>query len=148
MSPRSPVARIAILVFALLCAPPARAGEFVDTAGRHVPVPDHVGRVMAADPVAALFVFVLAPERLVGWPLPLSARERGYIPARSARLPVTGLIAGPNPVAAEAAIRRWHPDLVLQVGPPSPAMIDYADAVQARTGTPVLVIDGSIQRIP
>jgi len=75
-----------VLLFAGLFATPVGAAGFVDSAERYVVVPDRVGRVMGADQSAAVLVFVLAPEKLVGWSRPLTREQRAYIPARLARL--------------------------------------------------------------
>jgi iron complex transport system substrate-binding protein len=47
----------------------AAAGrETGDAAGRPVPVPDRLARVMAAGPIAAAALYVLAPDLVVRWP--------------------------------------------------------------------------------
>ena len=88
MSLRSSAAGVA-LILALLAAP-GQAADFVDSAERYIVLPDRIGRVMAADQSAAVLVFVLAPEKLVGWSRPLSRGQRAYLPAKFARLPVVG----------------------------------------------------------
>src|SRR5205807_722883 len=45
---------------------PAQAGDFIDSAGRRVLLPEPIERVMPANPTAEVLVFVLAPQRLVG----------------------------------------------------------------------------------
>ena len=65
MSLRSPAAWVTIFLL-VLCAAPDRAAAFVDSAERYVVVPERVGRVMAANQSAAVLVFVLAPEKLLG----------------------------------------------------------------------------------
>ena len=42
-------ARLAALSLIALAATPTLAAEFTDSAGRHVMVPDHINRAMAAD---------------------------------------------------------------------------------------------------
>ena len=56
-----------------------------------------IGRVMPADQSAAVLIYVLAPEKLVGWSQPLSRAQQAFIPAKFARLPVVGQIDGPTP---------------------------------------------------
>ena len=89
MSLRSPAVWI-VLLFVTVFAVPGRAADFVDSAERYVVLPDRIGRVMAADQSAAVLVFVLAPEKLVGWSRPLTREQRAYLPAKFARLPVAG----------------------------------------------------------
>jgi len=86
---RSPIAWMTVFLLMLL-AGPVRAAGFVDAAERYVVVPDRVGRVMTANPPADVLVFVLAPEKLVGWSAPLSRGQRAYLPAKFARLPILG----------------------------------------------------------
>jgi iron complex transport system substrate-binding protein len=143
----SPAARIAFL-FVVLFAVPGRAAGFVDSAERYVVVPDRVGRVMAADQAAAVLLFVLAPEKLIGWSRPLSREQRGYIPAKFARLPVVGQLTGPNPTAGADAVARLHPDLIIDSGIVSPEAAARADAIQQQTRIPYILLDGSIQHIP
>src|SRR5437764_6442271 len=125
---RPPLAWLTILLLVLLAAPADAAG-FVDAAERYVVVPDRVGRVMTANPAADVLVFVLAPEKLVGWSAPLSRGQRGYIPPKFARLPVLG-----QPTAQIAA--RMRPDLIIEAGPVTPEAAARADQVQQQTGIP------------
>ena len=131
-----------------LFAAPGRAADFVNSAERYVVLPDRVGRVMAADQSAAVLVFVLAPEKLVGWSRPLSRDQRAYLPAKFARLPVVGQLTGPTPTAAADAVARLRPDLIIDTGIVSPEAAALADAIQQQTRIPYIVLDGSIQRIP
>jgi iron complex transport system substrate-binding protein len=144
---RSPVAWITVLLL-LLVAVPARAGGFVDYAERYVVVPDRVGRVMTANPAADVLVFVLAPEKLLGWSAPLTRGQRAYIPAKFARLPVLGELARPNPPDAAPIVARMHPDLIIEAGPITPEAAARADRVQQQTGVPYLVLDNGIQATP
>jgi iron complex transport system substrate-binding protein len=135
-------------VFLAILAGHCRAADFVDSAERYVLLPDRIGRVMAADQAAAVLVFVLAPEKLVGWSRPLSREQRAYIPAKIARLPVVGQLAGPNPTAAADAVARLRPDLIIETGIASPEAAALADQIQERTGIPYILLDGSIQHTP
>jgi iron complex transport system substrate-binding protein len=152
MSLRLPTAPIAFLFLVLLAAvlPAAqgRAADFVDSAERYVALPDRIGRVMAADQSAAVLVFVLAPEKLIGWSRPLSREQRAYLPAKFARLPVVGHLTGPNPTAAADAVARLRPDLIIDTGVVSPEAAALADAIQQQTRIPYIILDGSIQNTP
>jgi iron complex transport system substrate-binding protein len=147
MSPRLPGARIAFL-FLTLFAVPGQAADFVDSAERYVVLPDRIGRVLAADQSAAVLVFVLAPEKLVGWSRPLTREQRAYLPAKFARLPSTGQLSGPTPTASADTVVRLHPDLIIETGIVSPEATARADAIQQQTGTPYILLDGGIQQIP
>jgi iron complex transport system substrate-binding protein len=147
MSLRSLAARVAFLFLALV-GTPSRAADFVDSAERYVVLPDRIGRVMAADQSAAVLVFVLAPEKLVGWSRPLTREQRAYLPAKSARLPVVGQLSGPTPTASADAVARLRPDLIIDTGIVTPEAAARADAIQQQTRIPYILLDGSIQRIP
>ena len=144
---RSSAARIVLVCLALF-AVPGRAADFVDSAERYVVIPDRVGRVMAADQSAAVLVFVLAPEKLVGWSRPLTRQQQTYLPAKYARLPVVGQLTGPAPTATFDAVTRLRPDLIIDTGTVSPEAAARADAIQQQTRVPYILIDGSIQHIP
>jgi iron complex transport system substrate-binding protein len=147
MSLRSFARNALLLILALLPAPGWTA-DFVDSAERYVVLPDRVGRVMAADQAAAVLVFVLAPQKLVGWSRPLSREERAYLPAKFARLPVVGQLSGPTPTAAADTVARLRPDLIIDSAIASPEAAARADAIQQQTRVPYIVLDGGIQRIP
>ncbi len=144
---RSPIAWMTFLLLALL-AGTGRAGGFVDAAERYVVVPDRIGRVMTANPAADVLVFVLAPEKLLGWSAPLSRGQRAYIPAKFARLPIVGGTVRPNPAEAVQLIARMRPDLIIEAGPVTPEAAARAEQIQQQTGVPYLVLDNSIQATP
>jgi iron complex transport system substrate-binding protein len=147
MSRRFPAALIAFVSLVLL-AIPGRAADFVDAAERYVVVPDRIGRVMAADQSAAVLVFVLAPEKLVGWSRPLSRDQRALLPPKLGRLPVVGHLSGSNPTAGADVVARLRPDLIIDTGTVSPEAAALADAIQQQTRTPYIFLDGSIQGAP
>jgi iron complex transport system substrate-binding protein len=143
----SPAARIAFLFVAVI-AMPGQAADFVDSAERYVVLPDRIDRVMAANQSGAVLVFVLAPEKLVGWSRPLSREQRAYLPAKFARLPVVGQLSGPTPTTGVDAVARLRPDLIIDTSVVSPEAAARADAIQQQTRIPYVLLDGSIQRIP
>jgi iron complex transport system substrate-binding protein len=126
---------------------PCRAGPFVDAAERYVTVPDHIARVMTVTPAADVLVFVLAPEKLLGWSAPLSQAQRAYLPAKYARLPVVAPVSA-DPAETARLVERTHPDLVIESGPITPEMAARADVIQNQTRVPYIVLDNGIQAIP
>jgi iron complex transport system substrate-binding protein len=139
---RSSAVRLAALLFFALGATPGIAGEFTDSAGRIMILPDRIGRVMAADTTAEVLVYVLAPNKLLGWVEPPPA---GGLPKRTAHLPLIGPITTPGAVAAAARLR---PDVILDVGPVTPDRAAFADQTAQATGIPYILLDGSIDRTP
>jgi iron complex transport system substrate-binding protein len=138
-------ASLATLLLIAIGATSTRAAEFTDSAGRIVNLPDRIGRVMPAEPAAEVLVFVLAPDRLIGWAQPPRA---GPLPARYARLPVTGQLTGPNPTATSEAVARLHPDVIIDAGKVTPERAAFADQMQRATGRPYILVDSSIDRMP
>jgi iron complex transport system substrate-binding protein len=136
------------LFLLVLFAGPGRAAGFIDAAERYVVVPDRISRVMTANPPADVLVFVLAPEKLVGWSRAPSGGQRGYISAKFARLPIVGPLIRPVPGETAQLVARMHPDLIIESGPPSSDAAARADWVQQQTGVPYIVIDNSIQTAP
>jgi iron complex transport system substrate-binding protein len=142
---RNPCLRVLAFVLVAAGASPAIAKDFIDSGGRRVVVPDHINRVMAADPTGEVLVFVLTPQKLIGW---ARAPERGLLPAKYARLPVIGQLTGPRPTATAETVKRLRPDLVIDGGTVTPERVAFADQMQQATGTPYLLVDDSIARTP
>jgi iron complex transport system substrate-binding protein len=144
MTLRLPAALGAVLVIAVLGAPPAVAGEFTDSAGRIVTLPIRVNRVMTASPSADVLVFVLAPDKLIGWSRP----PRGGVPTRYAHLPIVGQLTGPTPTATAANVTRLRPDIVIDAGAVTPERAAFADQITQATGVPYILLDNSFDRAP
>ena len=145
---RSPAMRISVLLLSLLFAAPVRAAMFTDSAGRRVMLPDQIERIMPAGPASAVFVYVLVPNKLIGWTEPLSRAQRGLLPAKFARLPEIGQLGGASPTATAADVARLHPDLIIGYGVPSPPTVALADRIQQQTGIPYILVDDSLQQMP
>jgi len=142
---RLPAAPFAAVLLLALSAPPGQAGDFVDSAGRRVTLPDRITRVMPAGPTADVLIFVLTPEKLVGWS---RAPHTNYLPARYARLPLSGQLTGPNPTATPETVMRLRPDLIVDAAAVTPDRAAFADQIQRQTGVPYILVDNSIPRMP
>ncbi|HEY1797653.1 MAG TPA: ABC transporter substrate-binding protein [Stellaceae bacterium] len=138
------IAPVAALMLATLIGVSAEAGDYTDSAGRRVTLPDHVSRVLTAGPSADALVAVLAPNELMGWSRP---PQPPYLPKGIARLPVTGLMLGPKAPDAAGTVARLHPDLVIAAGVVTPERAALADQLQQETGVPVILVDDSMTRI-
>ena len=137
--PLRPFARLAALAIAALAAVPAFAAEFVDSAGRHLIVPDHISRVMAANASGEVLIYVLARDKLAGW----VQRPAGKQPPRLAQLPLLGPI---DNAGATGTIVRVKPDAIIDVGEVTPDRAAFADQVTQATGVPYILLDGSLDR--
>ena len=143
---RLPGALVVLLFATLVGSGPATA--FVDSAERYVVVPERIGRVIAVNQTAAVLVFVLAPEKLVGWTDALSRSQQAYLPAKFARLAAVGPLNRPNVPEAVQLVVRTHPDLIIESGPVSPEAATRADWFQQQTGVPYILLDNGIQTTP
>ncbi len=124
----------------------ASAASITDATGRSVTIPDHVGHVLPAGPPAAVLLEALAPDLMIGWPHALSPAQRAMLPDAVASLPPVPMLTGKTDQAA--AVPALHPDLVLDYGTVSPRYVALDEGIQARTGVPTILLDGSLSRAP
>ena len=134
---------------AVLLAPErARAATVSDSAGRAVPVPTRVERVFPAGPPAAIFLYTLAPELLIGWPRANRPEEREFLLPDIGNRPEVGRITGRGNTANLEVVLALRPDLILDVGSVNPTYVSLADRVQQQTGIPYALLDGRFEGIP
>jgi len=128
---------------ATLAAPRARAAGIVqDAAGRSVAVPDKVTRVFPAGPPAAILLYTLAPDLLLGWPRANRAEECAYMLPDICARPEVGRLTGRGNSANLEAVLALKPDLILDVGSTAPTFVSLATRVQEQTGIPYALLDG------
>jgi iron complex transport system substrate-binding protein len=120
----------------------AHAQTVSDGAGRAVPVPGQVQRAFPAGPPAAILLYTLAPELLIGWPRANRPEEREFLlPDVGARAEV-GRLTGRGNTANLEVVLSLKPDLILDVGSVSATYVSLADRVQQQTGIPYALLDG------
>ena len=118
---------------------PAAAGrQITDSAGRSVNVPDRIERVMAAGPPASVLLYVLCPEKLVGWVRKPREAELGYLAKKVHDLPEIGRLTGRGDTANLEAVVNAKPDVIIDFGSVTPTYASLADRVQSQTGIPYL----------
>jgi iron complex transport system substrate-binding protein len=139
---------IAGLSAAVLAPRAARAATVTDGAGRPVPVPERVERVFPAGPPAAIFLYTLAPELLIGWPRANRPEEREFLLPDVGARPEVGRITGRGNTANLEVVLALKPDLILDVGSVNPTYVSLADRVQQQTGIPYALLDGRFDGIP
>ena len=125
----------------------ARAAIVTDGAGRAVPVPARVERVFPAGPPAAIFLYTLAPELLLGWPRANRPEEREFLLPDIGSRPEVGRITGRGNTANLEVVLALKPDLILDVGSSSATYVSLADRVQQQTGIPYALLDGRFDGI-
>ncbi len=122
--------------------------SFTDAAGRRVELPAKIERVYAAGPPASILLFALAPEKVIGWTSPFRPEERPFVPVKYADLPTLGRLTGRGNSGNVETVLAARPDLIIDYGGVRPTYASLADRVQAQTGIPYLLIDGSFGLMP
>jgi len=130
---------------ALLAPRGARAATLTDSAGRSVPVPARVERVFPAGPPAAIMLYTLAPQLLLGWTRPNRAEEREFLLPDVGSRPEVGRITGRGNTANLEAVLGLKPDLILDVGYVTDTYVSLADRVQEQTGISYALLDGRFE---
>ena len=139
---------IAGLSAAILSPHRARAAAVVDGAGRSVAVPARVERVFPAGPPAAIFLYTLAPDLLLGWPHANRPQEREFLLPDIGSRPEVGRITGRGNTANLEVVLALKPDLILDVGSVNATYVTLADRVEQQTGIPYALLDGRFDGIP
>ena len=119
-----------------------------DSAGRRVEVPDRIEKVFAAGPPASILLYIVAPQRMTGWPNPPTLEERPFIAAPYRDLPALGRLTGRGGTANLEIVLSSKPDLILDFGSVRDTYVSLADAVQEQTKIPYILIDGRFEATP
>lgn len=120
-----------------------QARSFTDAAGRVIDIPDTITTVLTAGPPAETLIVTLAPDMLAGWVRQPSEAALALLPEGVRDLPVYGRLTGDGGSANMEAVLAARPDLIIDVGTVNDTYISLADQVQAQTGIPYILIDGS-----
>ncbi len=131
----------------LLLVLPAAARSIRDATGRSVELPETIGRILPAGQPAAILVYRLAPEKLLGWPRKPSAAGLAFLLPAARALPEIGVLLR-NGKVNDGAIAEQKPDVIVDHGSLAPDYVAAAERVQAETGIPYLLFDGALERSP
>ena len=140
-----PLTRRALLAAAsaaLLAREQARADTVTDDTGRALQLPARVHRVFPAGPPAAILLYTLAPELLLGWPRANRPEECAYMLPNICARPEVGRLTGRGNTANLENVIALKPDLILDVGSTSATYVSLAERVQQQTGIPYALLDG------
>ena len=113
-----------------------------DSAGRAVAVPAKIERIFAAGGPAAVAVYVMRPDAMVGWPRANRDEEKPYLLPGVRDLPEVGMLTGRGDTANVEIVLKMKPDLVLDFGSVRGTFVSLADSTQQRTGIPYALVDG------
>jgi iron complex transport system substrate-binding protein len=101
---------------------------------------------MASGPAAAVVLYVLAPEKMIGWPSAPRPNERAFISAAARDLPEFGRLTGRGDTANVEVVLNAKPDLIFDFGSVSPTFVSLAERVQQQTGIPYLLFSGRLDQ--
>lgn len=124
----------------------AETRVFTDAAGRRVAVPAQIARVFAAGRPAAITIYTLAPDKLLGWPQAFRDEEKAFLPQRYAALPVLGGLFGRAKSGDLEALVAAKPDIIIDIGSIDPSHVSAADRIQEQIGIPYVIFDGSFAK--
>jgi iron complex transport system substrate-binding protein len=130
---------------ALLAPRFARAANITDAAGRKITIPDTVARVFPAGPPAAIMLYTLAPDLLLGWPRANRAEECALMLPDVCARPEVGRLTGRGNTANLESVLALKPDLILDVGSTTPTFASLAARVQEQTSIPYALLDGRFE---
>ena len=114
--------------------------EITDMAGRTVVVPDEIETVFSSSTVTAIFMYTLAPDKLLGWNYELNEMEKSIIWEEYHDLPNFGMGDSINYEAVIAA----DPTIAVNVGTINDKMISDCDKLSKSLGVPVVAVDGDL----
>lgn len=127
---------------------PAFAGSILDSAGRTVTAPDKVLRVYPAGPPAAVEIYTLAPDLLIGWLEPIEPDARDFLlPDIVGRPQISRLTSRNSDKVNVEAITAAKPDVIVDIGDVNSNYQTIAERVQKETNIPYALIDGHIDRM-
>jgi iron complex transport system substrate-binding protein len=132
---------------ALLAPRLSRAAGVTDATGRTLQVPAKVERVFPAGPPAAILLYTLAPELLLGWPRANRPEECAYMLPDVCARPEVGRITGRGNTANLESVIALKPDLILDVGSTNATYVSLAERTQEQTGIPYALLDGRFDAI-
>lgn len=136
------------LFLVLMSAAHVSARTVTDSAGRKVEIPDRIEKVFAAGPPASILLYILAPEKMTGWPDPPRGEERPFIAPAYRDLPALGRLTGRGGTANLEVVLKTRPDLILDFGSVRDTYVSLADNVQEQTKIPYILIDGRFSATP
>lgn len=120
----------------------AETREITDMAGRKVTVPtaENIKSVFSAGPVAAIFLYMVVPDKLLGWNYELNDVEKSIILDKYQDLSNFGMGDAVNYEAVIAA----NPTIAINSGKINDAMVSDCDALSESLGIPVVAVDNEL----
>lgn len=129
-------------------APPEEAApqerEITDMAGRTMTVPLEIESVFSTGPAAAIYLYTLVPDKLLGWNYALNDIEKSIILEQYHDLPNFGQ----GDVVNYEAVIAAGPTIALNVTSINDGSIDASDALAEQLGVPVVMVSSDLLDAP
>jgi iron complex transport system substrate-binding protein len=120
----------------------------VDSVGRNLVVPERATRILAAGPPAAILVYAMAPEAMLGWVGPPADDAKPFLLPSARDLPATGRLTTRGQEPDLDHIAKLKPDLIVDFGSVAPNYVSLAEKIQKGTQVPYALIDGHLDKLP
>ena len=125
----------------------AHAAIVTDAAGRAVTIPEKVERIFPAGPPAAILLYTLAPELLLGWTRSPEPGQCAFLGPGACDKPEVGRLTGRGNTTNLEVLLNLKPDLVLDVGTINDTYVSLATRVQEQSGIPYALLDGRFDAV-
>lgn len=119
----------------------AETRTITDMSGREVEVPVAVDKVFSTGSMAAIYLYTMAPERMLGWNYELNDLEKKFILPEYHTLPSFGMGDSVNYEAVIAA----GPQVALDVSSGNEAARGEADKLSQSLGIPVVIVSNKME---
>jgi iron complex transport system substrate-binding protein len=124
------------------------AASITDATGRTVTAADRVMGVYPAGPPAAVEIYTLAPDLLIGWLEPMTPEAREFLlPEAAARPQIPRLTGRGGANVNLEALKSFKPDVIVDIGTVGADFKSVAAQVQQQSGIPYVLLDGHLDRV-
>jgi iron complex transport system substrate-binding protein len=113
---------------------------FTDSVNRQVEVPANITKIAISGPMAQIFVFALAPDKLVGIADEWDASAEQFLATEYYNLPILGQLYGGKGELNLETLLASGAEVVIDVGEPKTTIVEDLDALQEQTGLPFVHI--------
>ena len=118
--------------------------EITDMAGRTMTVPAEIESAFSTGPVAAIYLYTLVPDKLLGWNYELNDIEKSIILEKYHNIPNFGMGDAINYEAVIAA----NPTIAFNVTSINEGSIDESDKLAESLGVPVVMVSSDLMDAP
>lgn len=115
-----------------------------DMMGREIELPEEINTIFCIEPMSAITLYTVAPQKLAGWSYKFNDYEAQFILEEYRDLPVYGRGGSINYEAVLAA----EPDIALLTGTLGDGLVDQAETFAEKLGVPVVILDNKLTEAP